>query len=201
MYDDPVPDPALVKRLQNERLLHYRACRLSADEADARARHDLEIACETCIESDNLNREPDPDWLFRTARTKDTVRAYLESARADGVTDDDIRAWHSRPYLERAVFNAVWMDALREVVFDFIQRQASGEETAQARIYRLAFWCITPAPPEPVYPVRALAAELYPRYEQWARFHAMAGEQFEFEILRHGSVNDWIRNAAAEGEL
>jgi len=201
MYDDPVPDPALAKRLLSERRLHYRARRLSADEADARARHDIEIACETCIESDNLNREPDPEWLFRTARTNDTVRAYLESARADGVTDDDIRAWHSRPYLERAVFVSIWTDILREVVFDMIRLRSSGEDTGQAQIYRLAFWCTTPAPPEPVYPVRALAAELYPRYEQWARFRAWEGEQFEFEILKHGSVNDWIRHAAAEGEL
>jgi len=146
-----------------------------------------------------LDRQPDPEWLFRGAAASPGLAACLAAARADGVTDDEIRAWHGLPFLLRAVYQQVWSLRNHGDPFEFRTTDPFFEPrdpVEYSPVFRRAG-----DPLDPRYDVAPLPAELFPRYWQWRTCHEPPPEQIEFRVTLAGTFNAYLRAEVAAGRL
>jgi hypothetical protein len=195
------PDKELAQRLFEERLKVHDDAGLDDEDAVALANDEVMLARDLCEQRGELDREPDAEWLFKAAGRDPEMAKYLREARADGVTDDDIRAWHARPYLERGVISASAEFETVSTAFEMISGGSDARETGLGAFQCAPVWRAPNEPLDPDLAERPLPFELFPRFERWARSRTLEGEQFERELKAHGSFTHLVRAAAVAGEL
>ena len=145
-----------------------------------------------------LGAEPDPEWLFRGATESSELAEYLASARADGVTDQEIRSWHGLPYLRRSVYQYEWEVYNCGDPFDDECETGYQEKSVIER--SPVFRCPTD-PPNPRYDVAPLPAEIYPRYLAWRARCRLPLERLEFRVVQSGTYNAYLRSEIKAGRM
>ena len=196
------PDEQLAQRLWEERTQTYVGWGFPLAEAQQKADNDVDCARDMCIETDELGKQPDPEWLFTAAEHDPDIREYLLAARADGVTDEDIRAWHGRPHLERSLLLFGWQQEMMSALLWGNQRRIEdGGAMNPGSVDRIAIWSVAELWTRRPAPAQPLPAELYARYCNWSRSRSLEEDALESELAVHGSINAIIRAAVASGAM
>ncbi|MEM8883131.1 MAG: hypothetical protein AAGD14_03590 [Planctomycetota bacterium] len=171
----------------------YLALGIEAATAETWARSVIDLGLQYAEQRGELEKQPDPEWLFQAGPA-----GYLDAAREDGVSDEEIRDWHGRSFLERATMQAQWEFNTLLISLYLKEQGLVGEDEAEfTRVLELhsSFWQVPGDPPDEGVQARPLPAELYPRYQKWYDPLGLSIEQLGRRAAAHGTFNDYVRFA------
>ncbi len=188
----------LTDRLFAELVGNFLARDQPPDEAREHAEEILATAISACEFYGEIDKTPDPEWLFRAAEHDADAAAYLVEAGHLGVADQNIRQWHALPYLERSViWTQIESDQLQVAFFC----RAEGEARGTDMFTYAAFWHAAGRPQIPEFEVFPLPIELFLRVKYWARTQCLTSERVETLVRPYGTFNDFVRAEIRAGNL